>query len=248
MYTATVIGRITRTGHYRQHDRYDGTTRYGTLPPERYATEVGTVPIRLEHDRHWQIGELAYIERSRALGLMAVARIDRELLGDTDGDWYWSPGVRSYEDTDDVTNTARAIHLRELSLVRHAGHIGAYPVRITPVDLSADTGSSIRNLPPAWHDVTTRAHTVLQRRYRDPVTIVDVDLEDLVTRARANLKPTPRPAAVTSRAAPHTRPPTRRRPYMYDSGRPIFDLAEANRLGRKLGIEFDATGQRFPAC
>jgi hypothetical protein len=181
-----------------------------TLPANAYLRDQPAgLGLFFDHDTSWRIGDVEFLQRSRADGLMMVGRVVRDDLADLllDGDWYLSDGVNCRATGPLMKGHAQ---LREISLVRRSANVGSRPLRWARSDLGADAGSEPGNMPLNWYGCWTRAHeAIAARRYRrtpDRLAIVDLDplgyVDEILTAPAATL------AAARRRAeAAKPRPP-----------------------------------------
>lgn len=173
--TVTLIGQVATSKGFVEHEDRAGDTHYSRTPAVNYLrSQPATIPVHFTHDTSWTLGTVAYLERSRADGLLAIANIDSdigELLDD--GPWYFSDRInfRAHQlENSDVT-------MRELSLTREPASSGTRPVRWSPGAIGS-AGAPL-NLPLTWYDTWTRAAEAMYgsryRRTPDALLIADVD-------------------------------------------------------------------------
>jgi hypothetical protein len=207
--TLTVIGQVLAPAGLVQEQRIDGPVPYVTKPGGYLREQPAPLALCLVHDRSDPVGVCVHLERSRKLGLMAVARVPdpegsvADLL--SAGDWWLSDSV-----------SARPIggfefargRLNEISLVPRTANLGTRPVRWSRTDIAVDGGAQPRGLPLGWHDTWARAHERMasytrRRADRESLTIVDLDPLGVVDglwsdpaaarRVAATPRPTPTP-------------------------------------------------------
>jgi hypothetical protein len=173
----SIIGQVaTPKGLIQQYD-LAGNADAWTLPAVAYERAQRRVPILMDHDESWSVGEVAYYERSKIDGLMMVGTIrdDMDDLLD-DGDWHLSPAVASRRCGPCEYGQGK---ISELSLCRRTASLGTRPVCYARHD-SFGGGGAPRGLPTSWHETWERAHEAISRdryahRRDDALRIVDVD-------------------------------------------------------------------------
>jgi hypothetical protein len=171
-----LIGQVcTSKGLVQQRD-LAGNAYPWTLPANSYERAQRRVPVLVNHDEGWRIGEVQHWERSRAGGLMLVAELNSlgPMDDDSDESWYLSPDVISTPYGPLERGHGR---IEEVSVVPRTASLGTLPVRWSP-----HTGAP-HNMPLHWYDTWSRAHEARSSyRYRrdDKLSIVDIDPLDLI--------------------------------------------------------------------
>jgi hypothetical protein len=170
--TISLIGQVTTSaGLVRGVDPYD-------MPAASYRPrQRAALPLRIDHDKTWQVGTVGHLERSRASGLMLVGRIDDDSMADMleDGPWYLS-------DSTACLRTGLMEYgggsLVEVSLVRQSANLNTRPLCWTVGDIAFNSCGR-PPMPLLWHDTWKRAEASMGRqRYRqapDHLTILDID-------------------------------------------------------------------------
>lgn len=203
--TITVIGQLTTNhGLVQQRDRA-GDMDAWTMPAPSYLREQpAVVPVLMDHDWGWPVGAVGHLERSRADGLLMVARVANDDLGDllADGPWFLSGGVRCAPTGVMQYGLAK---LREVSIVRRTANVNTRPIRWSRSDIARDSGSEPHDMPLRWHDTWRRAHErMVGERYREKpahLTIHDLDQLSIVDEVMTD------PAAARRRAGRRPEPP-----------------------------------------
>ncbi|CAN5484777.1 hypothetical protein BH10ACT3_BH10ACT3_20680 [soil metagenome] len=177
----TVIGSITtKAGLVQFNDGYGGVRPMELAAASYQRRQRADIDLHFHHDVDWTIGSVLALERSDALGLAAVARIERDDLADLleDGPWFFSAGVRCVPvDRHGITKGYAKIN--ELSLVRSPASLGIAPVRWTRADIEVDDGGRPRDMSLYQHGTWDRVHqSLVGAKYRSAPTsmqIHDVD-------------------------------------------------------------------------
>src|SRR5437870_5497841 len=121
--TISFAGQLaTVRGHAQQHDRA-GTPDPFTVPSSSFfVRQPRHLPVFLNHDRTWQVGEIVHLERSASTGLLAVGVLDVDLADMlADGPWHLSPDIHAVE-VDPMRYDFAAIS--EVSLTRSPATLG----------------------------------------------------------------------------------------------------------------------------
>ena len=174
--TLHLIGQLaTHRGLVQQRDAV-GTLDSWTMPANAYVRQQRRVPLLVEHD--WQVGEVQYLQRSRASGLLMVATADdniADLL--RDHEWHLSAGVRCHETGFSAHGSEFGLAtLREMSLVGRPANVGTGKVH-----WSTAAGAP-HGLPLNWRSCWEEAHEAMpgyKYRRHDGLRIHDVDELDL---------------------------------------------------------------------
>lgn len=177
------VGQLCTTAGLVQQRDLAGDPDPFTMTAVSYRREQPVpLPLVFDHDLSWPVGEVAYLERSRADGLLVVGRIARDDLADLlDGEWYLSAGVRCVP-----SGPLEFGHVRmhEVSLVRKPANVNTHPLHWAPSDIARDAGSQPHGLPLNWRSTWGRAHEAMAariyRRAPDRLAIVDLDQLDAV--------------------------------------------------------------------
>jgi hypothetical protein len=174
----TVIGQVCGIEGLVQTVDRAGTPDPYTLPAASYLTKQSArLPLRIDHDKTWQVGTVGHLERSRSSGLMLVGTIPDDALGEllADGPWFLSDSVIT---APDGVMRRRDGYLVEVSLVRRTANLNTRPVCWAVGDIAANSCGR-PPMPLLWHDTWKRAEASMgQHRYRqapDHLSIVDVD-------------------------------------------------------------------------
>jgi hypothetical protein len=211
--TTSLIGQVcTSRGLIQQYD-LAGDADAWSLPAVAYERAQRRVPILVQHDETWPVGEVAYYERSKADGLMMVGTI-RDDLTDLldDDDWHLSPEIESRRCGPFEYGHGK---INEISLVRRTASIGTRPVRYARHD-TVGGGGAPRGLPLRWYDIWDRAHEQMHsdrytHRRDDSLRIHDIDPLDLVDEVLCDPEVAARVKAeaetIKQRAAVTTPPP-----------------------------------------
>jgi hypothetical protein len=197
-----LIGEVaTSRGLIMQRDIAGGAESW-ELPANSYERVQRRVPVLVDHDPGWEIGEVAYYERSKR-GLVAVAHLHSPgPLDDADDRaWYFSPSVTSTRCGPFEWNHGK---INELSLVRRTASIATHPCAWSP------HSGAPHNMPLPWFETWARAHeAITDDRYRhrrdDALRIVDVDPLSLVDEVLCDGEVAARVAAEAARYAARTR-------------------------------------------
>lgn len=213
--TITVIGQLATTAGLVQQRDLAGDADPWTMPAPSYLRQQpAVVPVLMDHDWGWPVGTVGHLERAEATGLLMVARLGNDDLGDlfADGDWFLSGGVRC---APTGVMEYGQVRFREISLVRRTANLGTKPIRWSRSDIATDSGSEPHDMPLRWHDTWRRAHDrMVTERYRekpahltihdlDQLSVVDEVLTDpAAARRRAGHRPEPPPPS----PAPSVRP------------------------------------------
>jgi hypothetical protein len=176
----TVLGQLATTrsgGLLQQRDLSGEVVEVDWRPPLGYVRSQPTrIPVFVDHDPGWEVGEVGYLERSKANGLLALARVDDdivELLNDGTC-WYLSGHVVALSLA--PGHYERAL-LREVSLVRHTAIRGTRPIAWSP-----HSGAPC-SMPFAWDETwSAGVEALAERKDRSDQRLVihDIDGLDLV--------------------------------------------------------------------
>jgi hypothetical protein len=175
--TLTLIGTVATPGGYVEHVDLVGDTKYSRTRAMSYQRQQkADLALHFDHDETWRIGTCCALIRSRAAGLVAVARIDSDIESMLDdGPWYFSDGITS--ERSGTFGERSNVSIDELSLTRTPAIRGLSPVRWAHGEIGS--ASAPGRMPLDWYDIWQQAaDTVSAARYRkapDHLTIHDTD-------------------------------------------------------------------------
>ncbi len=186
--TVSIIGQVcTSRGLCQQIDGLGQPEPYETPANRFFRSQPNPIPIHVNHQKDWKLGEVVHLERSQTTGLLAVAVLDADVEDYLrDHEWHFSDGI-SCRSSGVLGMDKIGIKLRELSLVAKTGNLGTRPIYASRGDIAQGTAGAPAGLPLRWHDAWKRAgeRSSLARYRRRPesMEIHDVDRLSIVDEA-----------------------------------------------------------------
>jgi hypothetical protein len=201
--TTTILGQVVTTaGMVHSANEWGEVDDVVWCPASAYVKEQPPeLPVYFDHRRSdlgdWgKLGQVGYLERSAAWGLMAVATLSADV--ELDGGWYWSDSITCRRQGQSLRRSEAV--LSELSLVRRTGNCQTRAVVAVPGDLARGTATQPRHMPSAWDDTWKRAAAAMSAdRFR---SVRHTEIHD------TDPSPTIVPGLVKTRSAPAYAGPT----------------------------------------
>ena len=172
-----IIGQVATPGGALQHRDLAGGVDVAWLPAVGYLRQQPAhIPILIQHDETTPVGHVAYLERSKADGLVMLGEIRDDwgdmLAADADGPpWFLSSGVAARSITE--RHHERAV-LEEVSLTRDPASVNLRPLRWSLTDTEPHNLVPLR-FYDTWRRGMDAARSAPYRRGSDGLTINDLD-------------------------------------------------------------------------